>query len=418
MVAERPGERERARTPQQGSVEVEEGAACTGRVYGCAALTKSSRFPYRIRRWPVSCSVNREKEITHERAFSPPSHSSRSSRPVAVAHLKSGDVTAVSATLSATTPSNVQTRTYTCAGQTFEVTTGRWTGLSTSTTPDQRHGRCLKSVYNGNEEARRVDGQAQIRGRRTTAAARVSGREHRRQARRLAAPAAPVIGRDHLRQPDQLVQQDGWVDGWPARHPAPARMLRCSRSVSTATRPRRSVASVRLSGARLGRVDSPHQRSRSSPPTAAPHDLHDRRAQAGAHRGRRRGRDHLPAARREVRAGEGPESLAVAATTAGREGASGGALSRSGENSERLADGSLPRRCERLSIATMARADSDRDRPRRPGRRDRRRRAGRRRAGPFPGAARRLVRELRAAARAEHLAGHVLDDADELLPVF
>ena len=49
----------------------------------------------------------------------------------AVAHLKSGDVTPASATLSATTPANVQTRTYTCEGQTFEVTTGRWTGTIT-----------------------------------------------------------------------------------------------------------------------------------------------------------------------------------------------------------------------------------------------------------------------------------------------
>ncbi len=54
----------------------------------------------------------------------------------AVAHLKATDVSAVSATLTATTPSNVRTQTYTCDGQTFEVTTGRWSGTSTSTTPD------------------------------------------------------------------------------------------------------------------------------------------------------------------------------------------------------------------------------------------------------------------------------------------
>ena len=54
----------------------------------------------------------------------------------AVANLRATDVSAVSATLTATTPSNVQTRTYTCEGQTFEVTTGRWSGTSTSTTPD------------------------------------------------------------------------------------------------------------------------------------------------------------------------------------------------------------------------------------------------------------------------------------------
>ena len=85
---------------------------------------------------------------------------------VAVAHLKSGDVTAVSATLSATTPANVQTRTYTCAGQTFEVTTGRWTGLSTSTTPDlngpvELH---VKSVYNSTKKLGWVDGKLKIRG--------------------------------------------------------------------------------------------------------------------------------------------------------------------------------------------------------------------------------------------------------------
>ena len=85
---------------------------------------------------------------------------------VAVAHLKSGDVTAVSATLSATTPANVQTRTYTCAGQTFEVTTGRWTGLSTSTTPDLNGAVELhvKSVYNSTKKLGWVDGRLKIRG--------------------------------------------------------------------------------------------------------------------------------------------------------------------------------------------------------------------------------------------------------------
>ena len=53
----------------------------------------------------------------------------------AVAHLKTGDVSQVSATLSATTPANVQTRTYTCDGQTIEITTGHYSGTATSTTP-------------------------------------------------------------------------------------------------------------------------------------------------------------------------------------------------------------------------------------------------------------------------------------------
>jgi hypothetical protein len=84
----------------------------------------------------------------------------------AVAHLKSGDVTPVSATLSATTPANVQTRTYTCADQTFEVTTGRWTGTATSTTPDLNGAAVLhvRSVYNATKKLGWLDGQLNIRG--------------------------------------------------------------------------------------------------------------------------------------------------------------------------------------------------------------------------------------------------------------
>lgn len=84
----------------------------------------------------------------------------------AVAHLKAGDVTQVSATLSATTPANVQTRTYTCDGQTFEVTTGRWTGTATSTTPDLNGAAVLhvKSVYNATKKLGWVDGKLSIAG--------------------------------------------------------------------------------------------------------------------------------------------------------------------------------------------------------------------------------------------------------------
>jgi hypothetical protein len=80
----------------------------------------------------------------------------------AVAHLKSSDVAAASATLTATTPSNVQTRTYTCEGQTFEVTTGRWSG--TSTTPDLNGAAVLhaKSVYNVTKKLGWVDGSLKI----------------------------------------------------------------------------------------------------------------------------------------------------------------------------------------------------------------------------------------------------------------
>ena len=82
----------------------------------------------------------------------------------AVAHLKAADVTAASATLSATTPSNVQTRTYTCDGQTFEITTGRWSGVATSTTADLNGAAVLhlKSVYNATRKLGWVDGRLTI----------------------------------------------------------------------------------------------------------------------------------------------------------------------------------------------------------------------------------------------------------------
>ncbi len=90
----------------------------------------------------------------------------------AVAHLKAADVTAASATLSATTPSNVQTRTYTCDGQTFEITTGRWSGTATSTTADLNGAAVLhlKSVYNATKKL------GWVAGRLTIAAA--DGRTH------------------------------------------------------------------------------------------------------------------------------------------------------------------------------------------------------------------------------------------------
>ena len=82
----------------------------------------------------------------------------------AVAHLKAADVTAASATLSATTPSNVQTRTYTCDGQTFEITTGRWSGTATSTTADLNGAVVLhvKSVYNATKKLGWIDGRLHI----------------------------------------------------------------------------------------------------------------------------------------------------------------------------------------------------------------------------------------------------------------
>ena len=82
----------------------------------------------------------------------------------AVATFKSADVSAVSATLSATTPTNVQTRTYTCDGQTIEVTTGRWSGTATSATADLNGAAevYLKSVYNATKKLGWVDGRLKI----------------------------------------------------------------------------------------------------------------------------------------------------------------------------------------------------------------------------------------------------------------
>jgi len=84
---------------------------------------------------------------------------------VAVAHLKSGNVSAVSATLSAPTTVHLSTRTVTCDGQTIEVSTGRYTGTSTSTTPDLAGPVELKvhSVYNTTTRLGTIDGYLKIR---------------------------------------------------------------------------------------------------------------------------------------------------------------------------------------------------------------------------------------------------------------
>jgi hypothetical protein len=84
----------------------------------------------------------------------------------AVATLRWGDAVQVSATLSATTAANVQTRTLTCAGQTIEITTGRYTGTAASSTGDlngpvELH---VKSVYNVTRKLGWVDGRLVIRG--------------------------------------------------------------------------------------------------------------------------------------------------------------------------------------------------------------------------------------------------------------
>ena len=80
---------------------------------------------------------------------------------LAVATLRSGDVTAVSATLSAPTASNVETRTLTCDGQTIEITTGRYSGTAASSTSDLNGALELrvKSVYNVTKKLGWVDGR-------------------------------------------------------------------------------------------------------------------------------------------------------------------------------------------------------------------------------------------------------------------
>jgi hypothetical protein len=84
---------------------------------------------------------------------------------VAVAHLKSGNVTAVSATLSAPTTAHLTTRTLTCNGQTIEVSQGRYTGASVSTTPDLAGPVELRvhSVYNTTTKLGWVVGNLKIR---------------------------------------------------------------------------------------------------------------------------------------------------------------------------------------------------------------------------------------------------------------
>jgi hypothetical protein len=83
----------------------------------------------------------------------------------AVAHLKTGDVTQVSATLSAATAANVQTRTVTCGGQTIEITLGHYSGTATSTTTELNGPVDLfvKSTYNTTKKLGWVDGWVKVR---------------------------------------------------------------------------------------------------------------------------------------------------------------------------------------------------------------------------------------------------------------
>jgi hypothetical protein len=83
----------------------------------------------------------------------------------AVANFKSADVSAASATFTATTASHLQTRTVTCAGQSLEISTGRYTGIAASTTtPDFAGPAELKvhSVYNATKKLGWLEGQLKI----------------------------------------------------------------------------------------------------------------------------------------------------------------------------------------------------------------------------------------------------------------
>lgn len=84
---------------------------------------------------------------------------------VAVANLKSADVTPASATFAAPTASHVQTRTFTCGGETIEITNGRYSGTATSTTGDL-NGPIeirLRSVYNTTTKLGWMDGTVKVR---------------------------------------------------------------------------------------------------------------------------------------------------------------------------------------------------------------------------------------------------------------
>lgn len=106
----------------------------------------------------------------------------------AVAHLKSADVSAASATFTATSASQLQTRTQTCAGQTVEVSDGRYSGTAASTTTPDLAGPAelrVHSVYNTTKKLGWVEGSLTI---------------------------AAADGRTHSRF--VAVNTDGKLDGW------------------------------------------------------------------------------------------------------------------------------------------------------------------------------------------------------------
>jgi hypothetical protein len=82
----------------------------------------------------------------------------------AVAHLRPAAVGTASATFTASTVSHLQTRSYTCAGDTIEITTARYTGTATSSTSDLAGAAELRvlSTYNATKKLGWVDGSLRI----------------------------------------------------------------------------------------------------------------------------------------------------------------------------------------------------------------------------------------------------------------
>lgn len=95
---------------------------------------------------------------------------------VAVAHLRAGDVSAASATFSAPTTARLATHTYTCDGQTIEVSNARYTGTATSSTADLNGPVEIKlhSLYNTTTKLGWVDGTLKIRAADNRSTARLT----------------------------------------------------------------------------------------------------------------------------------------------------------------------------------------------------------------------------------------------------
>jgi hypothetical protein len=90
---------------------------------------------------------------------------------------RTANVSAVSATLTATTPTNVKTTTQTCGGQTIETTTGRWSGAAVSSTADLAGtvDLYLKSVYNATTNIGWVEGKLKINAADDRTVAHIAG---------------------------------------------------------------------------------------------------------------------------------------------------------------------------------------------------------------------------------------------------